>query len=171
MALPIEFSLHNLLAFLQYWYENGLSPKVIRNSLPSIHSQCQLYGLPGEAFKHEAIDRFLCSISLNASFAPHQEASLTYIHSTIFPSRVLSCMIHIFTELFFTAFYGLLRMYNIVPHSASKFDPTVHFLRQDLTFPTLSVSSQSSASTLGLAPSFPHQSPLHQCISTPQAGH
>ena len=40
----------------------------------------------------------------------------------------------LFRAIFLTSFYGFLRMSNIVPHSASQYSPSRHFLRQDLIF-------------------------------------
>ena len=40
----------------------------------------------------------------------------------------------LFRAIFLTAFYAFLRISNIAPHSVKAFDPTRHFLRQDLIF-------------------------------------
>ena len=40
----------------------------------------------------------------------------------------------LFRAIFATAYYGFLPMSNIAPHSAAKFDPAVHILRQNLIF-------------------------------------
>ena len=40
----------------------------------------------------------------------------------------------LFRAAFLLAFFGVLRMSNIAPHSRIKFDPLVHILRQDVLF-------------------------------------
>ena len=53
----------------------------------------------------------------------------------------LSCDIlsdpFLYRAIVLTAFFGFLRISNMAPHISSKFDPCVHFLRQDHIFDTL----------------------------------
>ena len=92
MALPIEISLHNILAFLQYLHENALSPKVIKNYMSSVHSQAQFYGMKCEIRTHEAVARFLRSISINSKFSPTLGACLMSIHCIEFHWHAIICL-------------------------------------------------------------------------------
>ena len=44
MNLHIECSVHDILTFLEYLFQNCISPKDISTYLSSIHSQAKLYG-------------------------------------------------------------------------------------------------------------------------------
>ena len=135
MDLHIECSVHNILTFLEYLYNNGISPKVISTYLSSIHSKAKLYGWDVSSIGHPAVQRYICSISINSTFSPTPRGIFD-VHTLYNIS--LSCDILtdpiLFRAIFLTAFYGFLRMSNIAPHSASKFSPDHHFLRQDLIF-------------------------------------
>ena len=135
MSLPLEVSLGNLLAFLQFLQENGLSPKVIKNYLSSIHSKAKLYKIPCEAVSHVAIHRYLRSITINSSFRPTPRPIFDV--PTLYRISLACDILHdpcLYRAIFLTAFYGFLRMSNIAPHSLRKFDPNIHPLRQDIIF-------------------------------------
>ena len=135
MALPIDISLHNILAFLQYLHENAISPKVIRNYISSVHAQAQFYGMNCEIMAHEAIARFLRSISINSKFSPTPRCVFD-VHTLYRISLACDNLADpiLYRAIFLTAFYGFFRMSNIAPHSASKFDPNYHFTRRDIIF-------------------------------------
>ena len=116
--LPQDFLCSNLLAFLEFLYQNKLSPKVIRNYVSSLSSLCLLYQIPSDCH-HPSVGRFLLSIAINSQFRPtpmgvFDVPTLYHISkaSDLFSDPVL------FWAIFLTAFYGFLRMSNLAPHSA-----------------------------------------------------
>ena len=135
MGLPVGLSLHNVLAFLEYLYQKGLSPKVIKNYVSSLSSMAKNFGLDHQHLSHQAIFRYLRSIQLNSSFRPTPRR-LFDIRTLYHISRACDQLsdLHLYRAIFLTAFYGFLRMSNCAPHAARLFDPSKHFLRQDAIF-------------------------------------
>ena len=135
MDLPVSISVHNILTFLEYLYQNLISPKVISSYLSSIHSKAGLYSWDTSSLSHPAIHRFIRSININSKFSPTPRG--VFDIQTLYHISLSCDILHdppLFRAIFLTAFFGFLRMSNIAPHSSSKFDPCTHFLRQDLIF-------------------------------------
>ena len=70
MDLPVSISVHNILSFLEYLYQNGLSSKVIKNYLSSISSVSKFFNLDTSSLADISISHHLRSISINSSFRP-----------------------------------------------------------------------------------------------------
>ena len=87
-CLPQDFSCSNLLGFLEFLYQNNLSPKVIRNYLSSLLSLCSLYRIPCDSH-HPAVARFIRSLSINSHFRPTPRGALTSLPFTIFLELVI----------------------------------------------------------------------------------
>ena len=69
MQLPPNFSLHNIIVFLEFLYQRSLSPKVIANYLVlSLKSMAKFYNIEHFDFSHIAVSRFLRSITFNSRF-------------------------------------------------------------------------------------------------------
>ena len=132
--LPQDFLCPNLLAFLEFLYQNLLSPKVIRNYLSSLSSLCSLFRISSDC-NHPALARFLRSISINSHFRPTPRGvfDVPTLYHISKACDLLSDPV-LFRAIFLTAFYGFLRMSNLAPHSIKTFDQSKHFLRQDLFF-------------------------------------
>ena len=135
MDLPISLSVHNILSFLEYLYQNALSPKVIKNYLSSISSVSKNFNLDVSALSHISVAHYLRSISINSSFrsTPRGIFDITTLYHISRACDTLSDPA-LYRALFLTAFFGFLRMSNLAPHSSAKFDHTRHLLRQDLFF-------------------------------------
>ena len=133
MDLPVSLSVHNILSFLEYLYQNGLSPKVIKNYLSSISSVSKNFNLDISSLSHISVAHYLRSISINSSFRlkPRGIFNITTLYHISRACDTLSDPV-LYRALFLTAFFGFLRMSNLAPHSSAKFDHTKHFLRQDL---------------------------------------
>ena len=131
----MECNVHNILTFMEFLYQNSLSPKVLSTYISSIHSRAQWYGWDNSPTSHLAVRRYIRSISINSRFSPTSRGIFD-IHTLY--NLSISCDILadplLFQGIFLTAFYGFLRMSNIAPHTSSKFNPDFHFLRQDLIF-------------------------------------
>ena len=84
---------------------------------------------------HEAVARFLSSISINSKFSPTTRGVFD-VHTLYRISLACHSLADqiLYRAIFLTAFYGFLHMSNIAPHSSSKFDPNYHFTRQDIIF-------------------------------------
>ena len=145
MNLPVGFSLHSLLAFLEYLYVNNLSfleylyinnlsPGVIQNYLSSLRTFARLRGWDISPFKHKLVLDYVRSITINSHFSP--------VPKGIFDVKTLAQITQacdllddppLYKSAFLLAFFGFLRMSNIAPHSKQKFDSQKHF-RQDIMF-------------------------------------
>ena len=135
MDLPINISVQNILTFLEYLYQNLISPKVLSSYLSFIHSKASIYNWDTSSLSHLAIHRFIRSININSKFSSTLRGvfDIQTLYHLSLSCDILSDPL-LFKAIFLTAFFGFLRMSNIAPHSSSKFDPCVHFLRQDLMF-------------------------------------
>ena len=70
MDLPVEPSVHSVLAFLEYLYTNSVSHKVMLNYVSSIRKAAVKYKWQPEVLSHRLITDYLRSISINTRFAP-----------------------------------------------------------------------------------------------------
>ena len=125
MGLPIACIVHNIHTFMEFLYQNSISPKGISIYISSIRSKAQLYGWDISATSHPAVHRYIQSISINSRFTTLNNLSVS--------CDTLSDPV-LFRVIFLTAFYGFLRISNIAHHSSSKFNPDFHLLRQDVIF-------------------------------------
>ena len=135
MELLVNISLHNILTFLEYLFQNNISPKVIRNYLSSVRLMASKYNIPQTALDHYAISNYIRSISINSAFRPTPRGifDLTTLYHISISCDILDDPI-LYRAIFLTSFYGFLRMSNITPHSTKQFSKHRHFLRQDLIF-------------------------------------
>ena len=135
MKLPIDVSVHSLLAFSEFLHHNALSPSVIKNYISSIRKQTKHYGWHTHPFAHHLVSDHIRSITINSSFTPS--------HKDVFDLPTLAkisqacnhlCDPPLFRAAFLLAYFAFLRMSNIAPHSLWAFDPSRHLLRQDILF-------------------------------------
>ena len=135
MDLPIHISVHNILTFAAYLYQNHISPRVISTYLSSIQARAKFFNWDVTPFTHPSISRYIRSITINSPFNPTPRGVFD-LH-TLYNISISCDILHdpiLFRAIFLTAFFGFLRMSNIAPHSSSKFDQNRHFLRQDFIF-------------------------------------
>ena len=135
MDLPLQFTLHSILAFLEYLYVNRISHRVILNYLASLRSLARRYDWDSTILSHQLVVSYLKSIARNTPFNPPSRGifslqTLTAISKAcaLLPDPPL------FRAAFLLAFFAFLRMSNIAPHSKAQFDPMKHMLRQDILF-------------------------------------
>ena len=135
MQLPIVISVHNILIFLEYLYNNALLPKVIKNYLSPISSATVFYHLDPRPLADPDISRFIRSITINSTFRPTPRGIFTIemLYQISVACDILSDPV-LFRAIFLTSYFAFLRMSNIAPHSVKKFNPSRHFLRQDVVF-------------------------------------
>ena len=128
-------TVYNLITFLEYLYQNSLSPQVISSYLSSIQARAKLYSWDISPASHPAVTRYLRSISIKSRFNPTPRGvfDIPTLYQISLSCDTLSDPL-LYRAIFLAAFFGFLRMSNIAPHSSSKFDPDNHFLRKDLIF-------------------------------------
>ena len=71
----LELSLHristlNILAFMEYLAESGMSPDNIGNHLTAIRSLCTIYACDTTPFRDQRLPLFVKSLKINRSFQP-----------------------------------------------------------------------------------------------------
>ena len=135
LNLPIVCSVHNLLIFEEYLYNNNISYKVIKHYFSSLSTCASYYKLDTKCFSHPLLSRFIRSISINFHFSPSLKGifDIRTIYLISLSCDILSDPL-LFRAIFLVSVYGFLRMSNVAPHSSAKFDPSIHFLRKDLMF-------------------------------------
>ena len=116
-------------------YQNNISLKVISTYLSSIQTKARLYNWDNSAIHHLSVRRYIRSITINSRFNPTPRGvfDLQTLYNISVSCDILSDPI-LYRAIFFTTFFGFLRMSNMAPHSAKKFDKNWYFLRQDLIF-------------------------------------
>ena len=70
MDLPLQFTLHSILAFLEYLYVNRISHRVILNYLASLRSLARRYDWDATILSHQLVVSYLKSIAQNTPFNP-----------------------------------------------------------------------------------------------------
>ena len=137
MDLQLHFTIHSVLAFLEFLYVNNISYKVILNYLASLRSNylARRYNWDTSVLAHQLGLSYLISISQNSCFNPPSRG--------IFSLQILSdiskaCNIlfdpPLFRGAFLLAFFALLGMSNIALHSEGQFNLLRRILRQDILF-------------------------------------
>ena len=135
MDIPLSFTMHSVLAFLEFLYVINIFYKVILHYLASLRSLARRYNWDASVFSHQLVISYLKSISQNSCFNPSSRG--------IFSLKILSVISKacntlfdppLFRAAFLLAFFAFLRMSNIAPHSNGKFDPLRHIFRQDILF-------------------------------------
>ena len=135
LQLPVSISVHNLLIFLEYLYNNSLSPKVIKNYLASISTMAFHYNLDPTPIKHQSVTKYLRSITINSPFSPTPRGvfAIQMLYQISLACDLLPDPI-LYRGTFLTAYFAFLRMSNIAPHRIATFDPNKHLLRKDVVF-------------------------------------
>ena len=91
--------------------------------------------ISAEYLSHISVGHYHRSISINSTFRPMPRGVFD-IHTLYHISKACDALADplLYRAIFLTAFYALLRISNIAPHSAKALNLTRHFLRQDLIF-------------------------------------
>ena len=128
-------TVHNILTFLEYLYQNVLSPQVICSYLSSIQARAKLYNWDIAAACHPAVTRYICSIGINSKFNPTPRGvfDMRTMYQISLSCDTLSDPL-LYKAIFLTAILRFLRMSNIAPHSAAKFDEDRHLLLKHVIF-------------------------------------
>ena len=77
MDLPLQFTVHPTLSFLEYLYVNNISHKVMLNYLSSLRSLAKRYDWDPAPLSHQLVTSYLKSISRNLGFNPTAKGIFT----------------------------------------------------------------------------------------------
>ena len=124
-----------VLAFMEFLYKNTLSPANIANYMAGIRAMYIVNGLDTTPFRDDRLSLFMKSLKINAPF----DLKIGSILSVdLLTKLIMACNTldnpQVFKPLYLLAFFSFLRLSNILPHSARKFDLTRHLTRGDLIF-------------------------------------
>ena len=135
MDLPLQFTVHSVLAFLEYLYVNNISYSVMLNYLASLRSLAKHYGWDPAALSHHLVVSYLKSVTRNTYFnAPSRGIFSLHTLNAISKACILLSDPPLFRAAFLLAAFAFLKISNIAPHSKAQFNPMRHILRQDILF-------------------------------------
>ena len=130
-----QVSTMDVLAFMEYLLESGMSAANITNHLTAIRSMLIIYNCDASAFRDHRIPLFIKSVKINRSLKP---VFNTVIDENILLSMILACdnFSHpiIFRALYLFTYFSFLRLSNILPHTVATFDSSRHLCMGDLIF-------------------------------------
>ena len=136
----LDLSLHqistmDILAFMQYLHESGMSPDNIVNYLTAVRSLAIIYACDTLAFRDHRIPIFIKSLKINRTFQP--KIKLLVDEDLLF--RIVTVAQHlpnsqVFTPLYLFCFFSFLRLSNILPHAVNGFDSTRQLCVGDVIF-------------------------------------
>ena len=135
MDLPLEFTIHSIITFLEYLFINQISYKVMLNYMSSLRFMAKNYHWDIAPLESPLVGAYLRSIKINFTYSPTVRGvfDINMMHSISAACDILSDP-PLFRAAFLIAFFAFLRMSNIAPHSKAAFDPYRHILRQDVLF-------------------------------------
>ena len=129
---PCQVNTEILLSFMEFLYQNSLSPSHIANYMAALRAFHIVHSLPTSAFKNEKIPLFLKSLKIQAPFSP---PARSYIDISTLEDILTQCeklpYSAIFRPLYLLCFFSFLRLSNILPHTVKSFDTTRQLARGD----------------------------------------
>ena len=139
MDLPLQFTLHSVLAFLEYLYVNNISHRLISNYLASLRSLAKRYDWDPAVLSHQLLLSYLRSITRNTYFN-HPSRGIFSLQTLSAISKACALLSDppLLRAAFLLAFFAFLRMLNIAPHSKAQLNPMQYVLRQDIPLPSTS---------------------------------
>ena len=134
LSLPAISSL-DVLAFMEYLAQSGMSPDNITNHITAIRSISIIYGLDIAPFRDQRIPLFIKSLKINRPLAP--VVKLVIDHTLLLQIVTVSAHLQyplVYKSLYLLAFFSFLRLSNILPHTIKKFDKSRHLCVGDVVF-------------------------------------
>ena len=124
-----------LSAYVEFLLQSGIAPVTIPNCLSGVRHYLQAAGMSDSSLSSYTLGLTLRSLKIAYDVPPNRKKALT-LHNL----RQLADYCQLRGLLGFTlklailvAFFGLLRVSNLLPPTVSRFDPTRHSTRADLT--------------------------------------
>ena len=131
LSLP-QMSTLDVLAFMEYVLQSGMSASNIINHLTAIRSMCIIYNCDSTPFRDNRIPLFVKAMKLNRPLQP----KLHFVIEALLEAIILACsLLHsplVFKALYLLAFYSFLKLSNMLPHSVASFDNTRHLCVGDV---------------------------------------
>ena len=117
-----------LLAFMEFLCQNGLSPSNINNYLAAVRANLVICGLSTAFINCDRIHLFLRAMKINRPLSLK-----ILLHSIL---QACSCLQYpqVFPALYSFLFFSFLRLSNVLPHSIHTFDPSGQLCRGDVIF-------------------------------------
>ena len=134
LSLP-GISTMDVLAFMEYLTQSGMSPDNITNHITGIRSMSIVYGIDTTPFRDQRIPLFTKSLKVNRPLAP--VVKILIDHTLLLQIVTVSAQLQfplVYTALYLLAFFSILRISNILPHAAKNFDKTRHLCVEDVVF-------------------------------------
>ena len=133
LSLP-QVSTIDILAYMEYLHGNGMSPSNITNYVTGIRALHILYGLETHKFRDQRLPLFIKALQINRPLKP----TIVLTLDVEFLERIVNISLQLQFPLVFQSLYlfcfSFLRLFNILPHSASAFDNSRHLGRGDVIF-------------------------------------
>ena len=134
LSLP-EISPLDVLAFMEYLAQSGMSPDNITNHITAIRSISIMYGIDTTPFRDQRIPLFVKSLKINRPLAPLLK--LVIDHTLLLQIITVSAHLQfslVYRALYLLAFFSFLRISNILPHTVKGFDKFRHLCVRDVVF-------------------------------------
>ena len=121
LSLPGVSSI-DILAFMEYLAQSGMSPDHITNHITAVRSMCIIYGVNTLPFRDQRIPLFIKSLKLNCSFVPRMSMLIdeTLLLQIVTASAQLQFP-EVYRPLYLLAFFSFLRLSNILPQTVNVF--------------------------------------------------
>ena len=134
LSLPAISSL-DVLAFMEYLAQSGMSPDNITNHITAIRSMSIIYGLDTTPFRDQRVPLFVKSLKINRPLAP--VVKIVIDHTLLLQIVTVSAHLQfplVYKSLYLLALFSFLKISNILPHAVKKFDKSRHLCVGDLVF-------------------------------------
>ena len=138
LSLP-QVSTLDILAFMEYHIQSGMSASKISNHLTAIRSMSIIYACDTSPFRDNRIPLFIKAIKINRPLQPNLSSVIDepLLHAIVQVSTTLHSPV-IFQSLYLLVFHSFLRLSNILPHTSTSFDRSSHLCVGDVIFTTYS---------------------------------
>ena len=125
----------HVLSYLEYLVIHGVSVHMLANHISTCKAKFTMYGLQFHLWDHPNVRYLLKSVKINR---PIVVTKKHIIDLDVLNDIVTQCdsmyLGRIFKAVFLLAFFGFLKLSNIVPHSLTSFDSSRHLCAGDLIF-------------------------------------
>ena len=128
--IPSQVGTIQLLAFMEFLCQNGLSPSSIANYLAAVRVNFVMCGLSTTFMNDDRIHLFLRATKINRPLSLKIQSIVTepMLYSVL---QACSQFQHpqVFSALYSFLFFSFLRLSSVLPHSTHTFDPSRQLCR------------------------------------------
>ena len=131
-----QISTMDILAFMQYLSESGMSPdNIVNMHLTAVRSLAIIYACDTLPFRDHRIPIFIKSLKINRSFQP----KIKLLVGEDLLLKIITVAQHlpnsqVFTALYLFCFFSFLRLSYTLPRAVNAFDSTRHLCIGDVIF-------------------------------------